>query len=174
MIFVKPKKAGNYSFGLKGERLPERELSGRYDTSIDRSRETQRQQLAATVCAIALAFNTLLSIVLPFGSPRTDFAARALMNGWSLICSAAGPIVVDADGHRIADDGAGEASVHAPSCLFCLPLADGHAALAAAAGLPAPLRHALALHLKPRAMVVVATSTASPAWPRAPPQLSVG
>ena len=144
-----------------------------YDTFIDRTRDAGRRQLVAVVCLTAVVFNILLGIALSFQPSRTDLAARALLNGWNVICSAGGLIITDADGHRVPDEQTGDSGHDGPLCLFCLPLSNGHAGLSSETAIPAPIGHTRLVCGPYAAVLVVVTTTGSEAWPRAPPAAQI-
>ena len=130
--------------------------------------------IATTGCSIALAFNIFCGIVLSLGASPTSLATRALENGWTIICSAGGTIVVDADGHRVPDDPAGHAGPSGSHCVFCLPLMHGDVALAGATSTPVSARTTTLQHSLPRTVAPVVRFSSTPAWPRAPPSSLIG
>lgn len=147
-------------------------MGGRYDTSTDSSRGALRRRLSAALCTLALALNIVTGVALTFKPAEAELAARALENGWNIICSGAGLTIVDADGNRIPDDQTGAAG--GPHCVFCLPLMHGDVAIAQASTVATPARHGLLLQTPPPTLAPPATTTSSQAWPRAPPSLLIG
>jgi hypothetical protein len=136
-------------------------------------RRSFRRRVAAAFCTVALLFNVVCGVVLSAGPSQADIAARALENGWTIICSANGALVIDADGNRVPDDPVGHPGATGPHCLFCLPLMHGNVSIATAATIaaisPQVLRHSL-----PPADVTIARIASIQAWPRAPPSSLIG
>lgn len=97
----------------------------RYDTAIDRRRGIRRRDIAAVLGIVVLALNLLSGIALSLRPAERSLAERAFANGWNVICSGAGLIVIDAEGHQVPDDQTGAPRSHSPQCLFCLPLMHG-------------------------------------------------
>ncbi len=147
-------------------------LGGRYETSTDPLNGALRRRLAAALCTLALALNVLTGVALTFKPAEADVAARALENGWNVICSGAGLIVVDADGNLVPDDQSGAAG--SPRCVFCLPLMHGDVAIAQAATVAAPAQYRRLPENRPRTAAPAPTTISSQAWPRAPPTFLIG
>lgn len=147
-------------------------MGGRYDTSTDPSRGGLRRRLSAALCTLALALNIVAGVALSSKPAEAELAARALANGWNVICSGAGLTIVDAGGNRVPDDQTGAAG--GPHCVFCLPLMHGDLAIAQASTVAPPTRHDLLLQPPPPPLAPPATTTWSQAWPRAPPSLLIG
>ena len=145
-----------------------------YDISIDETRGELRRMIATMCCSIALAFNILCGIVLSLGASPTSLATRALENGWTIICSAGGTIVVDADGNRVTDDPAGHAGSSGPHCVFCLPLMHGDVALAGVTTTPSSAVETVLRHSLSRTDAPVVRFSSTQAWPRAPPSSLIG
>lgn len=131
--------------------------------------------LAVSFCSIALLFNVLCGVVLSLGTARATVAAETRGSGWTIVCTAAGPLAVPADGSSAtrapADD---PAAALAPTCVFCLPLMHGDVALAGGINVSAPAQRLELRQLPPSALPAAARSYSSQAWPRAPPHLLVG
>ncbi|UFZ02707.1 DUF2946 domain-containing protein [Bradyrhizobium ontarionense] len=149
-------------------------MSGQYDTSINESRGERRRTLAALFCMVAVALNLVGALTLPFRSAPLELTAAVLDHGWTIICSAGGMTVLDADGHRVPDDQTGQAGPASEHCVFCLPLMHGNVALAPAIEIPVPAQFVLADPASRPASMPVVRLSAFGAWPRAPPVLQIG
>ena len=143
-----------------------------YDTTVDVMRGELRRKLAALFCSISVALSVFCGIALSIGPHHANLEARALENGWNIICSAAGLIVVDAYGNRVPDDQTGQVGSGA-QCVFCLPLMHGDVALAAPTVISAPEQVLQLRRLPPPITRVQPRIQFSKAWPRAPPPVSI-
>jgi hypothetical protein len=114
-------------------------------------------------------------LALSIGSSRSDLSARALANGWNIVCSAGGLSVIDSAGNPVPDDQTGQSGAAGPQCLFCLPLMHGDMALAGAAVHPAdPFDHLNLRQSLPVGDRFAQWFSPTEAWPRAPPSFPIG
>ncbi len=92
-----------------------------YDTSADRSLGRNRRVLASWLGVFLLVVNVIGAGFLPVRPADAGPApfARDIVGDDIVVCTAAGMVVMDRDGHVVDTKGGGG---HADLCVFCLPL----------------------------------------------------
>jgi len=95
-----------------------------YDTSTDPSLGLVRRKVASWLGLVLLAFNLLAGSGLTAQASENSSPAFAqeLLGDRIVVCTSAGMVVMDRDGHILDTNGANS---HTEFCVFCLPLMQG-------------------------------------------------
>lgn len=139
-----------------------------YDTSTDPSLGRVRRKIVSTLGLLIVLFNLIAGIALSSSASAANAPfLDEIFGDHIVICTGAGMIVLDADGHPMSQNGAVE-----PMCAFCLPLMQGRAdAPVVVAVLEAPLPFVAETVVVETVATTPVVRVTTSALPRGPPRV---